>query len=1136
MKRWVFFFAILTFTLHARGQRNYASSSVLSTGKWVKVSTNGRGIYKVTATFLQKAGFSTPINSSSIRLFGNGGAVLPESNREKIIDDLAEQQIEVVDGGDGQFDADDYFLFFAPGASRWRYNNKGFEFSKNPYRDFSFYFINIASQSGKRVTEKTNSANPSVEVDRYLELIRFEKDTFNFLNSGREWYGESFGNGLPTSRIFQVASEGVIPGTALELNSEVVGRSFENPNKITTTLNGKLVFQHSTPPSIGTLLEPYANVSRLSATTFSDAPALTIAYDFTGGSANAQSWLNWLEVKYYKSLRQQNDSFFAFRNPAIVGPNQIAEFQLSSVNPALKIWDVTEGNSYYKLNSSYSSNIYRFIDDATSLHEYVSFDPKLAKAPELVGSVTNQNLHGEGFYDMIIVADSKMMQEAKRLAQFRQSFSGLRVLVVSAEEVYNEFSSGGLDPSAIRNFVKMFYDRAGDNLVNRPKYLLLFGGTSYRFKENELDKKNLVPSFQSPSSLDPLTSYVSDDFFGYLDDADDINTNIPAPMLDIAVGRLPVRTVAQAKTAVDKIIHYQTKSDLGTWRNEVTLVADDEDFDLHFNDAEAHASAVQLEQAEWHLNKIYLDAFQQSSGAGGTRYPEVNASINKSMNKGTLIWNYSGHGGNARLAQEAILEKEMFSEWQNQNRLPLFVTATCDFAPFDNPDQFSIGEDLLMGRTNGAIGLMTTTRLVFASSNKLINNNFLKALLKKQADGLYPTLGEAWLVSKNNTVAASGDYINARKFALLGDPSMKLLMPEYQVKTTRITNTQSGKVIDTMKALNKYTVEGIVATPQGTLAADFNGNVFVSIYDQTTMYRTMANDPQSSVKEFKVFDNLIYFGKAKVQSGKFAVTFVVPNDIRLSYGTSRISYYAEDGKKDAQGVDESIVTGGFGGEVPNDNAGPVIQLWLNDEQFKNGSSVKASSLLIAKLADQSGIYLGRYGIGHNIQMVIDGDFANAQVLNAYFQPQLSENKAGEIRLQLPVLTEGPHKIELKAWDVFNNSSTVSIDFNVVTQKQIEIEWFFNFPNPVSASTEFSVQMNGPTAGALISLELFTIEGKQLRKISQTINQSGLRSFQVSWDGKDERGNRPQPGIYFARLVFKTKLGIISTKVQKLILL
>lgn len=1138
MKRWVFFIAILMLTLVSKGQRNYASSSVLNNGKWIKVSTNKRGIYKVTSSFLQKAGFPAPIASNSIRLFGNGGSVLPESNNEKITDDLQEQQIEVVDGGDGQMDAEDYFLFYAAGANGWKYNDstKQFEFLKNPYSDLSYYFIQIGGESVKRLIEKNNTGLPYLEVDSYYEHIRFEKDSFNFLNSGREWYGESFGNGSAVSRFFQVVNEGLIPGSPIEINSEVVGRSFDNPNKLSVALNGKFLFQHNTPPSIGTLLEPIANVSRLSTSTTVEGNSLLLRYDFTAGSDNAQSWLNWVEIKFQKLLKQDQDSFFAFRNPTILDPNQLVAFRLSTSNPRLSIWDVTESGMYYKLKTVFSSNFHRFVDDATRVREYVSFDPKLLKEPVLVGNVANQNLHGEGFYDMLIVADPKMILEANRLAQFRKTFSRLRVLVVSTEQVYNEFSSGNFDPSAIRNFVKMFYDRAGNNMDNRPKYLLLFGGTSYQFKENGQAKNNLVPSFQSPSSLDPLTSYVSDDFFGYLDDGDDINRNIPAPMLDIAVGRIPVRTIEQAKIVVDKLIHYQTKSDMGIWRNELTLVADDEDFDLHLNDAESHAAAIEQEKAAWYIHKIYLDAFQQTSGAGGARYPDVNENITKGINKGTLIWNYSGHGGNTRLAQEAVLEKAMFSEWQNQNRLSLFVTATCDFAPFDNPSQFSIGEDLLMSRANGAIGLMTTTRLVFASSNKLINNNFLKSLLKKQIDGRYPTLGEAWVTAKNGTVATSGDYINARKFALLGDPSMKLLMPEYVVKTTRITNAQTGVEVDTINALNKYNLEGIVSMPSGSIDGDFNGNVYISIYDKATNYRTLANDVQSTVKQYKVYDNLIYFGKAKVISGKFTVTFVVPNDIQLAYGDARISYYAEDGKIDAQGVDESIVAGGFGGQVQNDNAGPAIKLYVNDEQFKNGSTVKDASLLIVKLTDQSGIYLGRYGIGHNIRMVIDDDYANAKVLNDYFQPQLAENKAGEIRMLLPALAEGLHKIELKAWDVFNNSSSVRIDFVVVSQKEIEIEKWYNSPNPFSTSTAFMVQLNGPTAGALLQVDIYTMDGKSIKTFTKTINQAGLRSIPISWDGKDENGNKPPPGIYFAKLVFKTKFGVISTKVQKLILL
>ena len=1138
MKRWVLFLAVLTLTPFARGQKNYATSSVLSAGKWIKVATDQQGVFKVTGTFLNQAGYPSPINSSSIRLFGHGGAVLPESNSAQAVDDLTALQIEVVDGGDGVFDKDDYFLFYAPGVNQWLYNSASqqFEFLKNPYADVAYYFIAVGAAPGLRLVEKAIATSPTATTNQFTEHIRFERDSFNFLNSGKEWYGETFGNEYPFSRTYQVATEGAIVGSRFDFTSEVVGRSFNNPNKLTVAINGKSLFQHTTPAAMGTLLEPIANVSRLTAEGNVEANGLAVRYDFTPGSASGQAWLNWFDIIFRKTLKQSNDSFLSFRDPHVVGPNQIAAFRLASTNPNLKIWEVTEKGGYYKLKTEFIANQHQFIDDANTLREYIAFDPQLTKQPVLIGNVPNQNLHGEGFYDMVIVADPAMLTEAKRLAQFRQSKSGLRVLVVDPVSIYNEFSSGSTDPSAIRNFLKMFYDRAGDNFANRPKYLLLFGGTSYKFKEQERDKKNLIPSYQSASSLDPLTSYVSDDFFGYLDDEDDINTNIPSPMLDLAVGRIPVRTIAQAKIAVDKIINYQTQSDFGPWRNEITLVADDEDFDLHLRDAEAHAALVEQGQSVWNLNKIYLDAFQQSSGTGGSRYPDVNASINKGMNQGTLVWNYSGHGGNVRLAQEAILEKEMIPTWQNQKRLPLYVTATCDFAPFDNPAQFSIGEDLFLGRSNGAIGLMTTTRLVFASSNKLMNNNFLQTLLQKDKEGLYPTLGEAWLKAKNTTVGSSGDFINARKFAMLGDPSMKLLMPEYTVATTKFTDAQTGLVVDTLRALNRYTIQGEVLAPNGSLANDFSGRIYVNAHDKATAYQTLANDPQSSVRSFKVFDNLIYQGKAQVQSGKFSIDFIVPSDIRFEYGKARISYYAEDGTRDAQGVDESIVAGGFGGQVANDKAGPDIQLFLDTENFKNGGQVKETPTLIVKLADQSGIYLGRFGIGHDIRLVIDGDYANSITLNEYFQPVLGEAKAGEIRFQLPKLAEGVHKIELKAWDVFNNSSVAVVDFKVVIQKKIAVDQFYNFPNPFSQSTIFSVQLNGQTEGAYVQLDIFTIEGKPIKRLAETINQSGLRFMEMIWNGQDESGKRPQPGFYFARFSIKSKTGDITTKLHKLILL
>jgi hypothetical protein len=633
-----------------------------------------------------------------------------------------------------------------------------------------------------------------------------------------------------------------------------------------------------------------------------------------------------------------------------------------------------------------------------------------------------------------------------------------------------------------------------------------------------------------------LTSYVTDDYFGYLDDDDDINRNLPAPMLDLGIGRIPARTNAQARQAVDKIIKYHDKASLGSWRNDITFVADDEDYNIHLNDAEYHASLIASESPVWNLKKIYLDAYKQEGGTGGSRYPEVNAAISRNINAGTLIWNYSGHGSSSRLAQEAILDKEMVGTWENANRLPLVITATCDFAPFDDPSQFSIGEDLFVGRSNGAIGLMTTTRLVFASSNRIINNHFFKFLLRRSNNNNYPSLGRALMDAKNFTVVNSGDYINARKFTMLGDPAMKLAMPEYAVRSTTINGKMISKGSDTLRSLNRYTIEGEVLTPGGTLATDFTGDVYPEIFDKPTVLKTLGNDPQSRIVNFNSLQNPLYKGKAKVTNGKFSFSFIVPKDIDFQFGQARISYYADNGTIDAQGADENLVVGGLGNQASNDNTGPSIKGYLNNVQFINGGIVNETPLLLVHLSDSSGINLSGKGIGHEITAVIDENYRETFVLNDYFNPEAAGDLNGIIQFRLPPLSEGNHKILLKAWDVFNNSSEYTILCKVIRQDSIKVLRLFNYPNPVTQSTRFSFILEGPCAGATAELKLLTIEGQAVRALSKTINEATLRSIEIEWNGMDERGNRLGRGVYIYQLSIMSKTGKLSRKVQKLIIL
>lgn len=1138
MKRRFTLIALFGMVLFAEGQRRYTAASVLSTGSWTKVSVDHQGIYKISASFLKNAGLAGSIPSANIRIFGTGGGVLPESNQQAITDDLPELTIEMNDGGDGIFDGSDFFLFYAAGPNQWVFNSttREFEYRKNPYSDRSYYYINTGNTPGKRIAEMPAVLNPSKLVVEFDEHYRHELDSINFLRSGKEWYGEPFGvqGGKPSSRDFNLNFSGIVLGSDFTLNSEVVGRSFEKPNRMQVLLNGQPLFEHSTAPLVGTLLEPTANMSRKSGKAKLTGNGLVIGYRLNAGSATAEAWLNWFELHFRRSLDMQGLKQLSFRDLNSVSASGTASFSIRN-GTGIAVWDVSNPLLPAKLKTSLTGTDLRFASETSSLHEYIAFNPAQLEEPDLLGSVANQNLHGVGQPNMVIVADKSMAAEAKRLADFHAQKDGLKSVVVEPEQVYNEFSAGTPDPTAIRNFMKMLFDRAGNDPAAKPRYLLLFGGASYVYKEKNSDRKNLVPSYQSESSLDPLTSYVTDDYFGYLDDDDDINQNLPAPLLDLGIGRIPARTTLQARQAVDKILQYHGKASLGSWRNDITLVADDEDFNIHLNDAEYHAALIASESPVWNLKKIYLDAFKQESGTGGSRYPEVNAAISRVINEGTLIWNYSGHGSSTRLAQEAILDKEMVGSWGNANRLPLVITATCDFAPFDDPSQFSIGEDLFVGRSNGAIGLMTTTRLVFASSNRIINNHFFKYLLKRDNANKYPSLGTALMDSKNFTVVNSGDYINARKFTMLGDPAMKLAMPEYSVRSTTINGRPISKGVDTLRSLNRYTIEGEIRTPTGLLATDFNGDVYPEVFDKPTVLKTLGNDAQSRVVNFNSLQNLLYKGKVSATNGKFSFSFIVPKDINFQFGQARVSYYADNGTYDAQGVDENLVVGGLGNQVPNDNAGPSIKGYLNNVQFVNGGIVNETPLLLVHLADASGINLSGNGIGHEITAVIDGNFRETIVLNDYFKAVSNALLNGTIEFRLPPLSEGNHKILLKAWDVFNNSSEYTLLCKVVKQDSIKVVRLFNYPNPVYHSTQFSFSLEGPYAGARAELTILTVEGQALRTLTKAINETGLRSIEIEWNGRDEKGNRLGRGVYVYQLTIMSKTGKLTRKVQKLII-
>ncbi len=1135
-KRWLTVVFLVFPGLMALSQRTYTSNSVLSAGNWFRISVTGTGVYKIDLALLQQLGVNTVgLSSSAFRLFGNGGSMLSENPATIPPDDLVENAVFVEDGGDGSLNGNDYILFYAPGPDQWVANTATQRFShvKNLYSGHSYYYISFQG-TGKRVRQLPGGLSPNTEINSFNDRYFHELDTLNFLSSGKNWYGEELSNtpGKSLSINFATRFPDLIAGPAV-LSTNLLSRSFNSGSRFSLGVNGQSVRQIDLPSVGNGIYDAFARSVRADVDFSANSPDLNISFTYAPGSATAQGWIDWFEVFARRRLRMTDNAQLSFRDWNSVQPGNVGRFVIQSA-PGATVWDVTDPANTVSMTTSVTGSDLSFIAETSQLREYIAFQKSGLPVPEVHGKVDNQNLHAAEATDMLIITHAVLLDQANRLARHHEQLDRLRTTVVTIEQVYNEFSSGTPDPVAIRDFVKMFHDRAGGDSTRVPRYLLLFGDGSFDYKSRIAGNTNLVPVYESASSLEPLETYTSDDFFGFLDDRDDL-ASPGTHLLDIGIGRLPTANATQAKAVVDKIIAYSSPESFGPWRNEMNFIADDEDDNLHLEDAETIARAVTESGDDFSISRIYLDAFPQQSSPGGSRYPAVNQAIVSRIYNGTLIWNYTGHGGSRRLADEVVLDRDMLNSLNNHNKLPLFITATCDFAPHDNPLVASLGDDLLLRERTGAVALMTTTRLVFAYSNRVMNENYLRAALRRKADSTYPSLGEAVRAAKNYTYGFSSDVINNRKFTLLGDPALKIAYPVQRVRTTLINNVPVSGIPDTLRALAQYSISGEVTDTRGGILTGFNGTVYPVIYDKIQRVSTLANDAGSRKTDFEQRNNIIFKGKATVSNGRFSFSFVVPMDINYQFGQGRVLYYAENGSVDGGGDFTNIVVGGTGA-ASTDNEGPDIRPFLNDDKFVDGGISNNRPVLLVKLADSSGLNVMGTGTGHDLVAIIDGDQQKTYTLNEFYTSDKDSYRRGEVRFQLPELEDGPHTISIKAWDVVNNSNEAALSFRVQQQQGLRLEHVLNYPNPFTTRTSFWFDHNRPGEELQVNISIYTVTGKLVKTLRNTIFSPGIRSNEVEWNGRDEFGSKIGRGVYIYRLTVKTSDGQVAHKMEKLYIL
>jgi hypothetical protein len=1105
----------------------YAENSVLSTGKWVKLGVVSDGVYRIRRSEMEQMGWNvSEIDPRKIAIYGNGGRMLPERNSDFRFDDLYENAIVVTGENDAVFDAEDVVYFYGQGPVRWNYSNLTGRFTHqaNYYTDTTYYFLTVkAAVFGRRMVDHPQlPQGDDRDVHTYLDRVCYEQDLVSLIHSGKEWFGEELTrNQSSFTKNFNFSNR--VPSRPIHLNMHFAGRSITENVFFNLQANGQTLINDVLLMRLSTNDAVYARDSYQSTLISDTTEQIEIKVNFVAGTDNSKGWLNYLRLNVWRKLNYENKPL-SFRNPETVGPGRVSDFKIENATSNLWLWDVTHPLRPRKVQPIIANSELHFTVVTDSLREFLLFDPQHAMQVPSKVAQPNQNLHATPSTDMLIVAHPDFLGPAQELAQIHLDDDGLQSLVVNIKEVYNEFGSGAPDPTALRDFVRMVYLRSNQQL----KYLLLFGDASYDYKDRVSNNSNFIPTYQATNSLVETQSFVSDDYFGLLGPSEGHEME---GLLDIGIGRFPVRNAAEAQTMVNKTRHYldHQREQTGEWRNSITFVADDGDSNLHLSQAETLSVQVEVESPQFNIQKIYLDAYRRESVPGGWRYPDASNALLQKINEGSLIVNYTGHGGINGLSDERVFTITEIEGLKNFDRMPFFITATCEFSRFDNPSFVSAGERLLLNPQGGAIALMTTTRLAFAHSNFALNRRVYYSMFNDEKTEIR-RLGDIIRLSKNPT---SSFVFN---FVLLGNPALRLRYPESKIELTKFNHHSLPAPFDTLRAMTQVTVEGVVKGRDGQMLDNFNGYVFPKMFDKKTSYRTLANDGQSFPANFTQYETLLQKGRASVINGKFELSFLLPRNIAYQFGRGRISFYAVDTSnwKDAGGFYDRLIVGGTDHTVTIDKQGPSIQMYAESPLFNNGDYLISDPVIYIRIEDPQGVHFLGNTIGRDIVLTHNAETTSKYVVNQLYVPELNNFAAGNIVFPLRSLSHGRHEITLKAWDLHNNSSEATIWFMVDPEVGIQLVNVKNQPNPFNNETFFVFEHNKPGEKLKVTIDIYHHTGHWVSTIEQTIAETSGQHEQIRWNPAQSVAGRLPSGLYLCRIKVEAQDGQSEIRHHKML--
>lgn len=1111
----LFVFGLLT-SAWADSSR-YASESVLNSGKWVKIQVAEDGIYKLTAADLKKMGFS---NLDKVAVYGYGGWPLDEDFSTTYIDDVPEVAV---------WRSADYLLFYGKGPRKWEYStsDKSFIHTNNPYSNYGYYFVTEKETAGCTMEKAASAAGATLQVTTFDDYVLHEEELVSVNSSGRELYGESFTSTL--SRDFTIS----VPGITNDEGKATLSFISRGNGTITMNVDGNALISGSVSvPSDEYEVARELYRERAWMADKGETVKVNIGYSTTG---HKNVHLNYFRLQMKRQLKVY-DNYTFFRSLSARG--NASRFVIQGADASTLVFDVTDGVNPQQMETSLNGTELSFsIPASASLREFVVVKPSQIKAPVTVGEVANQNLHALPQQDMIIIAQPNFTTQAERLAEAHRTKDNLTVRVVTPESIYNEFSSGTPDATAYRRFMKMFYDRKTSE-ADAPKYLLLFGDGSFDNRKltsawKSVDMSNVLLTYQTENSLSSQ-SYVIDDYFGFLDDADN-KKSLQNKKLCLGIGRFPIRTVEQATQMVDKVISYMENKNTGSWKNNLCFMADDGSntdgfMTEHMEFADQLAGYVESEHPEFLVNKLYYDAYKKDMTAG--TYPDVRSGLQKLLKDGLLLFNYTGHGGTTALSDEKVLTQTDINQF-TYTHLPVWVTATCDFTRFDDLNT-SAGEDVFLNKSSGGIALFTTVRVAYSRPNFPINDNVIRNLFERN-NGRRRTLGEVMQATKNTLSS-----VYKLGFCLIGDPAVKMAYPEFGMKVT----TVNGQSVDgnsiSFKALEKITVEGEVLDVSGQLVTDFTGIVNPTVKDSKVTVTCLKNSNKDDSPAFTFTDypNTIFIGNDSVRNGKFSFTFTVPKDISYSNLQGKMNLYAVDTESgnEAQGNFDNFIVGGTSDTAETDTIGPEIRtLYLNDTTFVDGGQVNTTPYFVAELWDKSGVNITGSSVGHDMMLVIDESTVLSYNLNSYYELLPGEDGTGIVKFPIPALEPGKHTAEFWVWDILNNSTVRTFTFEVVEGLKPFLFDVIATPGIAREQVTFHLMHNRPESRMRVGIMVYDLAGRQLWKHEESGTSGLFENYTVSWD-LTSGGARMRPGVYIYRAAISTDNSKDATKARKFIIL